>query len=103
METDPAKALGRFLFPSDFVGFSGHFPGHPLLPAFAQVMVALHVVEKWKGSSPVMSSLERAKFRLEIHPDEEIFVEVREMKPGTFDARVATAEGLAASFIIKTI
>lgn len=105
-EAGPEKALGRYCFPPDFIGFSGHFPKHPVLPAFVQVMVALTVIEKWKGRSFELSCLERAKFRMEIHPGREISIQCREYgpeAPGTFEVKVTTTEGVAALFLVKLI
>lgn len=106
VETEPAKASRRYIFPADFIGFSGHFPGHPILPAFAQVMAALIVLDEWKGRSHDLLSMERAKFRMEIHPGQEISVQCRQLgqgNAGAFEARITAAEGLAASFFVKTI
>ncbi len=105
VETEPTKVSGRYLFPADFIGFSGHFPGHPILPAFIQIMATLIVIEQWKGCTHDLSSMERAKFRMEIHPGQEISVQCRQLGPGdacAFEARITTAEGLATSFFIKT-
>lgn len=105
-KTEPAKASGRYLFPADFIGFSGHFPGHPILPAFIQVMTALAVADEWKGRPHCLSSMERAKFRMEIHPDQEVSVQLKQPGPGDtggFEVRIITAEGLATSFFLKTV
>jgi 3-hydroxyacyl-[acyl-carrier-protein] dehydratase len=103
-EMDPQKVSRRYCFPPDFIGFSGHFPGHPILPAFIQVMAALAVIEHWKGCSFELSCLEKAKFRMEIHPGQEISVQCREFGSegaGSFEAKITTTEGLAASFFVK--
>lgn len=105
-ETGPMKVSGRYLFPADFIGFSGHFPGHPILPAFIQVITVLTVIDEWKGNAHGISSMERAKFRMEIHPGREISVECKQHgaeSAGAFEARIITAEGLATSFFVKTI
>jgi 3-hydroxyacyl-[acyl-carrier-protein] dehydratase len=105
-ETGPKKASGWYCFPPDFIGFSGHFPGHPILPAFVQVMGALAVIEKWKSRSFELSCLERAKFRMEIHPGQEISLQCMEYGPenaGAFEVKIVAAEGLASSFLVKLI
>jgi len=102
----PQKVSGRYCFPPDFIGFSGHFPEHPVLPAFIQIMAALAVIEHWKDCSFELSCLEKAKFRTEIHPGQEILVQCREYGPQGacgFEAKITTAEGLAASFLMKII
>lgn len=42
----PDKASRRYCFPDNFIGFSGHFPGYPILPAFVQVLTAITVIEE---------------------------------------------------------
>lgn len=99
----PDKASRRYRFPSHFIGFSGHFPGYPILPAFVQVLTALTVIEEWKGRPFQLFSIEKAKFHVELKPDWEIVVQCREYevkgKPA-MEVKLSVAEGLAASFTI---
>ena len=44
------KAVGRYLFPPGFIGFAGHFPGYPILPAFVQVLSALTVMRSGRAA-----------------------------------------------------
>lgn len=100
------KVSRRYCFPPSFIGFSGHFPGYPVLPAFVQVMAAMAVVEELKGRPCELSSMERAKFRIEVRPDQLISVECREYGPQdepAFEVNITTAEGVAASFTMKII
>ena len=102
----PRKVSRRYCFPPSFIGFSGHFPGYPVLPAFAEVMAAMAVVEEWKGRPCELSSLERAKFRIEVRPDQMINVQCREYGPEdepAIEVNINTTEGVAASFIMKII
>lgn len=102
----PQKVSRRYCFPPSFIGFSGHFPGYPVLPAFVEVMAAMAVVEEFKGRPCELSSMERAKFRIEVRPDQVISVECREYGPQdepVFEVNIDTAEGVAASFIMKII
>ena len=99
----PDKATGRYRFPPHFIGFSGHFPEYPVLPAFAQVLSALTVVEAWKGRPFQLCAIEKAKFHIEVKPDQELTVECRERRTsGTpvIEAKLSVADGLAAVFHI---
>ena len=99
----PDKAVRRYCFPSHFAGISGHFPGYPVLPAFVQVLSALMVIEEWKNRSLQQFTIEKAKFHIEIKPDQEMTVECREYEAkGTpaVDVKLSVAEGLAASFTV---
>ncbi len=63
-----------FRFSSAFVGFSGHFPGYPILPAVLQVLAAQLVAEQIAGEPLQVVSLTRAKFIRQLRPDEKIDV-----------------------------
>jgi 3-hydroxyacyl-[acyl-carrier-protein] dehydratase len=102
----PGKISRRYCFPPSFLGFSGHFPGYPVLPAFVQIMAAMAVVEELKGCPCELSSMERAKFRTEVRPGQTISVECREYGPEDepgFEVKIITAEGVTAASFIMTI
>ena len=67
-----------YRFDRDFIGFSGHFPGYPILPAFIQVLTAMVVMEEAKGHELVLELLEKAKFYIEVKPDTTVEVICRE-------------------------
>jgi len=58
----------RYVFDADFPGFSGHFPGRPILPAVLQIMAATLLVEAAAGRRLLAAAIERAKFVLPIVP-----------------------------------
>lgn len=58
-----------FFFPDDFVGFAGHFPGNPILPAFVQICMARIL---WKEHSDSPFIVKSAKFVRLMRPCEEI-------------------------------
>ena len=63
-----------FRFGDDFTGFRGHFPGHPILPAFVQLLMAecavcLHHARPWS-----LRRAERGKFLKPIGPNEPVTV-----------------------------
>lgn len=62
-----------FCFPPDFIGFAGHFPGQPVLPAIIQIcMVRLF----WSDVVSPVDSLDviSAKFLKPVLPDQDIMV-----------------------------
>lgn len=65
-----------FSFKSDFAGFAGHFPNFPILPAVLQMVIAQMVAEAVIGVPVILKSVNRAKFRQQIKPDEQIDVYV---------------------------
>jgi len=99
--TAPGTVNRRYCFSEDFIGFSGHFPGYPILPAFVQILTALTLAEEQRGYSLELASVENAKFHIQLRPGQEIKVECTEKlvrgKPGC-EARLMVAEGLASLF-----
>lgn len=97
----PDTVQRRFIFPSEFPGFAGHFPGFPILPAIVQVQTAFCLAEDWLGAPLRLLGVENAKFLLQLRPGEEINVECRERRRDgqlVCDGRLWRAEELAASF-----
>ena len=91
----------RYRFSPDFIGFSGHFPGYPILPAFVQILTALTLAEEQRGHPLELAGVENAKFHIQLRPGQEIKVECKEKlvrgKPGC-EARLMVADGLASLF-----
>ncbi len=65
-----------FCFEDDFLGFAGHFPDYPILPAVLQILLAQMVVEQVQGQRLMLLSAERAKFSRQLRPKDQIDVEV---------------------------
>jgi 3-hydroxyacyl-[acyl-carrier-protein] dehydratase len=91
----------RYRFNRNFIGFSGHFPGYPILPAFVQILTALTLAEQQRGYPLELAGVENAKFHIQLRPGQEINVKCTEKlvrgKPGC-EARLMVAEGLASLF-----
>jgi 3-hydroxyacyl-[acyl-carrier-protein] dehydratase len=95
----------QYRFKHDFIGFSGHFPGYPILPAFIQVLTALVLMEEVKGVELTLESLKKGKFHIEIKPDTTVEVTCRErMMPGisTIEADLRVDGKLASTFVLVT-
>ncbi|MCK5803220.1 MAG: hypothetical protein KAI66_10325, partial [Lentisphaeria bacterium] len=63
-----------FCLPPDFVGFAGHFPGRPILPAFLQVVVSRMLVEKHVGRILETHRITRSKFTEPVLPSRDMRV-----------------------------
>ena len=93
----------RYRFAPDFMGFSGHFPGYPILPAFIQILTAMTVIEQHRDCRLQVSSVQKAKFHIPLHPHQEIEVECQQRQVGNLPgcaARLRVSDGLASSFLI---
>ncbi len=71
-----ADTTGRqsFCFSNDFIGFAGHFPDYPILPAVLQVLLAQLVAEALVDEPLQVVALSRAKFVRQLRPAEKIDV-----------------------------
>ena len=94
---------GKYLFKDDFIGFSGHFPGYPILPAVVQLIAAQCLIEEQKGHGLVLFSVQNAKFLKEIRPGDEISVRCSDIRfrgePGS-RVEILSGKKIAASFIM---
>ena len=44
------SAERKFSFGEEFIGFSGHFPGFPIVPAIVQILIAQSLIEGCVGA-----------------------------------------------------
>ncbi|PTN38119.1 3-hydroxyacyl-ACP dehydratase [Desulfonatronum sp. SC1] len=103
-ETDQAIRQD-FSFPPDFVGFAGHFPGEPILPAVVQIGVGVVLVQTLlaKGTGPYrLKTVTRAKFLRKLKPGETITVRCARRGPdgGAFDVALTVDQQQAAAFTL---
>lgn len=61
-----------FFLEKTFPAFEGHFPGAPILPAIAQIEIALFCVRMLLGKNVFAAEIKRAKFVKPVLPDSEI-------------------------------
>ncbi|MDP1602744.1 MAG: hypothetical protein Q8M03_05710 [Legionella sp.] len=93
----------RYVFNADFPGFSGHFPGRPILPAVLQIMAANQLVEAATGQRLCSAAIERAKFVLPIVPGAVVEITCRRLSGATADhweTRIDSDRQAAASFFL---
>ena len=68
----PDAADGSFLFGPDYIGFQGHFPGNPVLPAVCLIQAAAILLGRWTGRPPRVSDVVSAKFFASAGPGERL-------------------------------
>ena len=92
-------ASGRWRLTGDEFFFSGHFPGRPTLPgvlmceAIAQVGAAAVLAdERFAGRLPLFGGIEKARFRRQVVPGDELILEV---ELGRMSARAGKGSGRA--------
>lgn len=57
-----------YIFPSDFLGFQGHFPRNPILPAVIQIMTARQVITEHIGREFDVMEVTRSKYMKLVTP-----------------------------------
>ena len=90
----------RFLFPAEFIGFQGHFPDRPVLPAVCKIQAAIAVVEAWSKGEVRLDEIVSAKFFAPVTCGEEVavrcLVTMEEGNRGVVKAALArNGEGVA--------
>ena len=92
-----------FLFSPDFLGFSGHFPGRPVLPAVVQVLAAVSAVEEAEGSELELRRIDKAKFVIQVGPEDKMTALCIRRSIGeevSYVVKMTVAGKLASSFIL---
>ena len=92
LEINGRSVTANFLFPPEFIGFQGHFPGKPILPGACQIQCVLSTIEKGAGKIAVLKEIARAKYVTPIFPDEPVTCTVQEVDAAgdvTFKARIS--------------
>ena len=94
-----------FTLPPEFIGFSGHFPGRPILPAVAQVqmgcLVFKHALSAGQPlyATPVADRVDSAKFMRPVAPGERILVTCAPGKNKTVTATLRAGDTPVASYV----
>jgi 3-hydroxyacyl-[acyl-carrier-protein] dehydratase len=95
----------NYVFPEGFIGFQGHFPGNPILPAIVQLMTARQSIAGQLGCEVAVTKVTRAKFHEIIRPESIVTVvwNIRQQENGYACKCVLEAGGKAASSFNLTV
>lgn len=99
----PETVARRYRFSADFIGFSGHFPGDPILPAIAQLRTVVSLAEAHSGRPLRLAAVEFAKFLAPIHPREEVrvrYTRTTDAGRSLYDATLSVNGKTAAAFLL---
>jgi len=72
VESNDGQVKARFRFAPSFVGFQGHFPGRPILPAVCIIQAVIAMLEASHGGKVGLSEIVTARFSAPISCDEEL-------------------------------
>lgn len=102
--TGAETVVRRYRFAPGFIGFSGHFPGNPVLPAIVQVCAVVSLAEEEGGKELRLAAVRSAKFLSPIRPDEEVSIRYRrriDSGEDIFDATLSVAGKTSAAFQLR--
>ena len=104
-EAERDDLTARFLFPPTFIGFKGHFPDRPVLPAVCEIQAAIAVLEAWSRGGVRLGEIVSAKFFTPVTCGEEVLVRclvtVEEGHQGVVKATVARNGESVAKFKLR--
>ena len=94
-----------YVFPPTFLGFQGHFPQNPILPAIIQLMTARESIIQHMGRDFLITKITRAKFHKIIKPDIPVTVvwTLREQEDAFICKCILETEGNPASSFNMTL
>lgn len=70
------EASADFLFPADFIGFQGHFPGNPILPAIVQLALVRFLAVRLLKKPLTPSHHQKIKFKGVLRPGDPVTVNI---------------------------
>jgi 3-hydroxyacyl-[acyl-carrier-protein] dehydratase len=102
---DDAGVLeGHYCFTDSFIGFAGHFPGHPILPAIVEILVVVSLVIEYTGCRQRLVTVEDAKFLNPVQPNQKLTVHCRQRTIRgklLYDAQLKVGETTTATMLIE--
>jgi 3-hydroxymyristoyl/3-hydroxydecanoyl-(acyl carrier protein) dehydratase len=95
---EPGRYRARFHLEPQALLLDGHFPGHPVLPAIAQVGLAVRGAHELLGSQAALASLSGVRFRQAVRPGDTIdLVVTRPGGRGPLRFELTSAQSLVSS------
>jgi 3-hydroxymyristoyl/3-hydroxydecanoyl-(acyl carrier protein) dehydratase len=97
----------RITFPTEFVGFKGHFPGRPVLPGVCLIQTALVALSRALDKPVELKRLVSAKWMAPVLPGEEIVLSLslKAKEDSLMGARVVVMRGAGkvAEFSLEVV
>ena len=87
-KTDDGKLTAHFVFPEDFIGFQGHFPDRPVLPAVCEIQAVVVTLQARHEKRVRLKEIVLAKFFSPVSSGEELVLECQEQMKNSKEAMV---------------
>ncbi len=78
----------QFIFPGNFTGFKGHFPGRPVLPGVCMIQAVLSMCQAFNADPVHLQEVINAKFANPASCDEVLTIACREVTETDGHSRV---------------
>lgn len=98
-----SKLEMEFVLPPDNECFKGHFPGFPILPGVAQLMLVQHFAKEAFADFPCAVKYSKLKFRRLVKPAELMRMDVSRSAGGGFQFVIAVGDEIAASGCVAEV
>jgi 3-hydroxyacyl-[acyl-carrier-protein] dehydratase len=102
-ESDRPGYFAAVQIPADSPWFSGHFPGHPVLPGIAQLGMVMDLVRRSSITPMELEAISRVRFKKMVGPLDRITVEVvpKADKADQFTFRIRLGDELVSNGNLK--
>lgn len=96
----------HYSFPEEFLGFQGHFPSYPVLPAVIQCCLGVETCSLLCNKSLSLIAISKAKYKQQVAPNTPIKVAATYRKKTApedlhFSIKITGDKGLVASFHLQ--
>ncbi len=98
VKIDDTTYSKSFFLSASFIGFEGHFPSKPVLPAIMQILMAQMTASEATGQNIGLQEVTQAKFTSPIGPDNTITCIVTKKQNELWDCNILVQESVAAKF-----
>jgi 3-hydroxyacyl-[acyl-carrier-protein] dehydratase len=96
-------ASARAVFPASWPVFAGHFPGRPIVPAYALLGLVLALAEAAHGAALAIASVDRMKLTRSFGPGEPVSCSLQWEGELRVRAQLSTASGEAAGMVLLSL
>jgi 3-hydroxyacyl-[acyl-carrier-protein] dehydratase len=102
-KSDSDQIVAEIQAPADSPWFSGHFPGHPILPGIAQLGMVYDAIRRFGTQDLTITQISRVRFKQMIRPDDRlhVFVTLQKGLAGSYAFRIMIDTELACSGLMK--